>query len=230
MQIIVNMLAISTICFYTDKECIFPRYFQCDHLLLKEGNGNPLQYSCLENSVDGGTWWVAVHGVVQSWTRLKRLSMSACIGEGIDNPLQFCCLENPRDGGAWWAGVCGVIQSWTWLSYLAAAAAPPAESLGAGFRPLPVCLYRTLGCTLRSSWISSGPDHHVATEIGNIVLPVEMFNDTDAFSFLMCVKCGAQWWFLFQEIYILAPIGRWAPIQRWETLHVCDLCLLGGQP
>ena len=36
-----------------------------------EGNGTPLQYSCLENPTDGGTWWVAVHGVVTSWTRLS---------------------------------------------------------------------------------------------------------------------------------------------------------------
>ena len=36
-----------------------------------EGNGNPLQYSCLENPVDRGAWWAAVHGVAQSWTRLK---------------------------------------------------------------------------------------------------------------------------------------------------------------
>ena len=36
-----------------------------------EGNGNQLQYSCLENSVDRGAWWAAVHGVAQSWTRLK---------------------------------------------------------------------------------------------------------------------------------------------------------------
>ena len=33
-----------------------------------EGNGNPLQYSCLENSMDGGTWWATVHGVTKSWT------------------------------------------------------------------------------------------------------------------------------------------------------------------
>ena len=33
-----------------------------------EGNGNPLQYSCLENSKDGGAWWAAVHGVPKSWT------------------------------------------------------------------------------------------------------------------------------------------------------------------
>ena len=36
-----------------------------------EGNGNPLQCSCLENPRDGGAWWVAVYGVAQSWTRLK---------------------------------------------------------------------------------------------------------------------------------------------------------------
>ena len=41
-----------------------------------EGNGNPLQCSCLENPRDGGAWWAAVYGVVQSWTRLKRLSSS----------------------------------------------------------------------------------------------------------------------------------------------------------
>ena len=48
-----------------------------------EGNGNPLQCSCLENPRDGGAWW-AVHGVAQSRTRLKRLSSSSmCV---------FCCL------------------------------------------------------------------------------------------------------------------------------------------
>ena len=35
------------------------------------GNGNPLQYSCLENSMDRGTWWATVHGVAKSWTRLS---------------------------------------------------------------------------------------------------------------------------------------------------------------
>ena len=33
-----------------------------------EGNGNPLQHSCLENSMDRGTWWATVHGVAKSWT------------------------------------------------------------------------------------------------------------------------------------------------------------------
>ena len=42
-----------------------------------EGSGTPLQYSCLENPMDGGTWWAAVHGVAQSRTRLKRRSSSS---------------------------------------------------------------------------------------------------------------------------------------------------------
>ena len=80
-----------------------------------EGNGNPLQYSCLENPVDRGAWRAAVHRVSQSWIRLKRLSMHACIGEGNGNPLQYSCLENPRDIGAWWAAVYGVTQGRTRL-------------------------------------------------------------------------------------------------------------------
>ena len=42
-----------------------------------EGNGNPLQCSCLENPRDGGAWWVAIYGVAQSRTWLKRLSSSS---------------------------------------------------------------------------------------------------------------------------------------------------------
>ena len=42
------------------------------------GNGNPLQYSCLENSMDRGAWWATVHRVTRSWTPLKWLSMQAC--------------------------------------------------------------------------------------------------------------------------------------------------------
>ena len=36
-----------------------------------EGNGTPPQYSCLENPMDGGAWWAAVHGVAKSWTQLS---------------------------------------------------------------------------------------------------------------------------------------------------------------
>ena len=43
-----------------------------------EGNGKPLQCSCLENRSEGGAWWAAVYGVTQSRTRLKWLSSSSC--------------------------------------------------------------------------------------------------------------------------------------------------------
>ena len=73
-------------------------------------------YSCLENPVDRGAWWAAVHGTAQSQTRLK--CMHACTGEGNGSPLQCSCLENPRDGGASWAAVYGVAQSRTRLKRL----------------------------------------------------------------------------------------------------------------
>ena len=41
-----------------------------------EGNGTPLQYSCLENPMDGGTWWAAVYGVAQSWTWLSNFTFT----------------------------------------------------------------------------------------------------------------------------------------------------------
>ena len=44
-----------------------------------EGNGNPLQCSCLENPRDGGAWWAAMYGVAQSRTRLERLSSSSMV-------------------------------------------------------------------------------------------------------------------------------------------------------
>ena len=68
---------------------------------VKNDSLNSLRYSCLENAMNQGAWWAAVHRVTQSWTRMKRLSTHACIGEGNDNPLQYSCLENARDRGAW---------------------------------------------------------------------------------------------------------------------------------
>ena len=41
------------------------------HMLVGEGNGTPLQYSCLENPMDKGAWWAAVHGVAKSRARLS---------------------------------------------------------------------------------------------------------------------------------------------------------------
>ena len=73
-----------------------------------EGDGTLLQYSCLENPMDGGVWRAA--GVTKSDTTVQLhfyFSLS-CIGGGNSNPLQCSCLENPRDRGAWWAAIYGV--------------------------------------------------------------------------------------------------------------------------
>ena len=50
----------------------------------REGNGTPLQYSCLENPMDGGAWWAAVHGVAKSWTQLSDFTFT----------FHFHALEN----------------------------------------------------------------------------------------------------------------------------------------
>ena len=41
----------------------------------EEWNGNPLQYPCLENSMDGGAWWAIVHGIAKSWTQLSDFTL-----------------------------------------------------------------------------------------------------------------------------------------------------------
>ena len=88
--------------------------------------------------MDRGARWADVHGVAQSRTRLKRLSMHACIGEGNGNSLQCSCLENPRDRGAWCAAVCGVAQSRTRLTRLSSSSSrlgSPYHTKGEEFPP-----------------------------------------------------------------------------------------------
>ena len=58
---------------HTTERLHFPFSLSC----IGEGNGNPLQCSCLEDPRDGGAWWAAVYGVAQSRTQLKQLSSSS---------------------------------------------------------------------------------------------------------------------------------------------------------
>ena len=55
--------------------CIY--VYVCVYIYIGEGNGNPLQGSCLENPRDGRAWWTAIYGVTQSRTQLMRLSSSS---------------------------------------------------------------------------------------------------------------------------------------------------------
>ena len=73
-------------------------HFHLSLSCIGEGNGNPLQCSCLENPRDRGAWWAAVYGVVQSRTRLKRLSSSSSgliLGEKSDWWVCFTFLYLP---------------------------------------------------------------------------------------------------------------------------------------
>ena len=58
-----------------------------------EGNGNPLQYSCLENPMDGGAWWATVHGVAKSRTRLSDLTFHIVIHQKLEESTFKCNLQ-----------------------------------------------------------------------------------------------------------------------------------------
>ena len=64
-----------------------------------EGNGNPLQFSCLENPRDAGAWWTAVYGVAQSWTRLKWLSSSSSSSKLLPSLLVHKTKRYSPSGG-----------------------------------------------------------------------------------------------------------------------------------
>ena len=67
-------------------------HFHFSFSCIGEGNGNPLQCSCLENPRDRGAWWAAVYGVAQSQTRLKQLSSSSWVSSCERPTLIFCAF------------------------------------------------------------------------------------------------------------------------------------------
>ena len=84
---------------------------------LGEGNGNPLQCSCLENHRDGRAWWAAVYGVAQSRTRLKRLSSSSSTFLLLLVKFFFLITSNVSWGWSFeWTLKSDLLATWTWMS------------------------------------------------------------------------------------------------------------------
>ena len=82
-----------------------------------EGNGNPLQYSCLENPMDGEAWWAAVHGVTKSRTQLNDFTFTShfhALEKEMATHSSVLAWRIPGTG-AWWAAVYRVTQSRTQL-------------------------------------------------------------------------------------------------------------------
>ena len=84
----------------------------------REGNDNPLQYSCLENPMDTGAWWAAFHGVSKSQTRLSDFTFTLhfhALEKEMATHSSVLAWRIPGTGEAWWAAVYGVTQSQTRL-------------------------------------------------------------------------------------------------------------------
>ena len=86
-----------------------------------EGNGTPLQYSCLENPMDGGAWWAVVHGVAKSQIRLSDFTFTFhfhASEKEMATHSSILAWRIPGMGEPWWAAVYGVAQSQTQLKRL----------------------------------------------------------------------------------------------------------------
>ena len=80
-------------------------HFHFSPSCIGEGNGNPLQCSCLENPRDRGAWWAAVSGVAQSWTRLKRLSSSSSSSSSRGYLGQFATVVSNNEATIYRMGI-----------------------------------------------------------------------------------------------------------------------------
>ena len=96
-------------------------------LIFGEDNGTPVQYSCLENPMDGGAWWAAVHGVAEGRTRLSDFTFTHWRRKWQPSPVFLPGESQGR--GAWSAAVSGVAQSQTWLKRLSSSSSSSSISI-----------------------------------------------------------------------------------------------------
>ena len=118
---------------------------------LREGNGTPLQYSCLENPMDGGAWWAAIYGVAQSWTQLSdftfHLLFTSMHWRRKWQPTPVFLPGQSQGWGSLWAAVYGVAKSRTRLKRLSSSS----SSSGLYWR-LPRDKLRAIPCIAFGPW------------------------------------------------------------------------------
>ena len=98
------------------KSSNFNKSLQTCQAFIGEGDGTPLQYSCLENPMDGGAWWAAVHGVEKSRTRLSDFPFTFhlhALEKEMATHSSVLASRIPGMGEPGWAAVYGVAQSRT---------------------------------------------------------------------------------------------------------------------
>ena len=101
--------------------------------MVGEGNSTPLQYSCLENPMDGGAWQAAVHGVAKSWTRLNDFTFTfhfPALEKEMATHSSVLAWRIPGMGEPGWAAVYGVVQSRTRLKRLSSSSSSSAKWFG----------------------------------------------------------------------------------------------------
>ena len=102
-----------------------------------KGNGPPLQHSHLENPMDRGAWWAAVHGFAKSWTWLSDFTFTFHFPHWRRKwqPTPAFLPGESQGRGAWWAAVYGVAQSWTRLKWLSSSSSNSKNRKRISFEP-----------------------------------------------------------------------------------------------
>ena len=101
--------------------------------MVGEGNSTPLQYSCLENPMDGGAWQAAVHGVAKSRAQLSDFTFTFhfhALEKAMATHFSTVAWRIPGTEKPGWAAVYGVAQSWTRLKRLSSSSSSSAKWFG----------------------------------------------------------------------------------------------------
>ena len=116
-----------------------------------EGNGDPLQYSCLENPMGGGAWGAAVHGVAKSRTRLSEFTFTFMHWRRKWQPTPVFLPGESQGSRTWRAAIYGVAQSRTRLTQLSSSSK--------------MAMYVVFLCSFRAFLATQNAVHRNATEV-----------------------------------------------------------------